>query len=309
MSKLELRIFDGSRQLFAAPADFLVTITDGNQVQQRREYFNKPHILFDDLPFYDNFGDNYGVVVWSDGYQQAGFIPVKLSDQYTKTLDVMLIPNQPKYSFVNAPWNDVKVLYPFLASGADEVAGAARYQNLVNDQPMVGACLLNLCEAMSQIHLARGTPLDYIKGMIWNGEYGQDNEYAPKQDRFFAWCDPALIDQVKNAADAGLFSEELNPGLFHKGATKSWKQIEFGEANVQLTFHQGDTMQIDGVDCVMVEPDIDYYKDLGAHAVYEVMYNSLTQSLTDPAQVFVLRWIAGQQAGIPEFAPMYSITA
>ena len=30
MSKLELRIFDGSRQLFSAPAKFLITITDGN---------------------------------------------------------------------------------------------------------------------------------------------------------------------------------------------------------------------------------------------------------------------------------------
>ncbi len=306
-SKLELRIFDGSRQLFAAPANFLITITDGNQVQRFRDYISKPQILFDDLPFFDNFGDNYGVVIWADGYQQAGFMPVKLSDQFTKTLDVMLIPNSPKYSFVNAPWNDVKVLYPFLAAGVDDPAGAARFQNLVNQEDRAAACLLNLCEAMSQIRLARGSPLDYIKRLIWNGDYGENGEYDPKQDRFFAWCDPSLIDQVKNAADAGLFAEELNPGLFHKGATKSWKQIEFGEANVQLTFHQGDTMPIDGVDCVMIEPDIDYYKDLAAHAIFEVVYNAVNQSLTDPAQVYVLRWIAGQQAGVPEFNPMYTI--
>jgi len=308
-SKLELRIFDGSQQLFPAPANFLVTITDGNQVQRFRSYINKPQILFDDLPFFDNFGDNYGVVVWADGYQQAGFMPVKLSDQYAKTLDVMLIPNQPKYSFVSAPWNDVKVLYPFVADGADDPTGATRYQNLLNDQPRVAACLLNLCEAMSQIHLARGTPLDYIKRMIWNGEYGKNGEFDPKQDRFFAWCDPALIDQVKDATSKGLFAPELNPEIFHGGATSSWKQIEFGEANVQLTFHENDHMEIGGLDCVMVEPDIDYYKDLGAHAIYEVIYNAVTQSLTDPAQVYVLRWIAGQQAGVPEFAPMYTITS
>jgi hypothetical protein len=68
-------------------------------------------------------------------------------------------------------------------------------------------------------------------------------------------------------------------------------------------------MNIDGVDCVMVEPDIDYYKDLGAHAIFEVISNALTHSLTDPAQVYVLRWIAGRTAGIPEFAPMYTITS
>jgi hypothetical protein len=30
--------------------------------------------------------------------------------------------------------------------------------------------------------------------------------------------------------------------------------------------------------------------------------------LTDPAMVYVLRWIAGRTAGIPEFAPLYTIT-
>ena len=68
-SKLELRIFDGSQQLFPAPANFLVTITDGNQVQRFRSYINKPQILFDDLPFFDNFGDNYSILVSADGYK------------------------------------------------------------------------------------------------------------------------------------------------------------------------------------------------------------------------------------------------
>jgi hypothetical protein len=247
MSKLQLRIFDGTRQLFAAPADFLITITDGNQVQRYRDFCKENQITFD-LPFFDNFGDHYGVVVWADGFQQAGFLPVALSDDYTKTLDIMLVRKDPGYSFVNARWDDVRTSYPFVAAGVENATGAALYEKLVG---RVVACLLNLCEAMSQIRLAQGTPLDYIKQIIWEGEY------APAQDRFFAWCDPALIHQVKDAADAGLFAEELNPGLFHKGATHSWKQVEFGEANVQLTFHENDTFEIDGVNCVMVEPDID----------------------------------------------------
>jgi hypothetical protein len=298
MSMLQLRIFDGTRQLFAAPADFLITITDGNQVQRFRDFRKENQITFDP-PFFDNEGDNYGVVVWADGFQQAGFLPVTLSDQYTKTLDVMLIRKNPGYSFVNARWDDVTEHYPFVAAGVDNATGAAFYEKLVDRNV---ACLLNLCEAMSQIRLAQGTPLDYIKQIIWEGEY------APAQDRFFAWCDPALIHQVKDAEDAGLFAEELNPGLFHKGATHSWKQVEFGEANVQLTFHENDTFEIDGVNCVMVEPDIDYYKDVGAHAIFEVIYNAATQSLTDPTQVYVLRWIAGRQAGTPDFAPMYTLT-
>jgi hypothetical protein len=58
---------------------------------------------------------------------------------------------------------------------------------------------------------------------------------------------------------------------------------------------------------VKVEPDIDYYKDLGAHALLEVVPNKLSGGLTDPRQVYVLRWIAGRRAGVPEFDPLYTI--
>ena len=302
MSKLELRIFDGSRQPFTAPAKFLVTITDGNQKQLFRDYIETSDTPFD-LPFYDNFGDDYSVLVYADGYRQAGFMPVVLSDHFNKILDIMLIVDDPGFSFVNARWDAVNAAFPFVGHGVDNATGAARYDQLLEQKAKSVACLLNLGEAMKQIHLPQGTPLDYIKQLRW------DDPWSPAQDRFFAWCDPALINQVKIAADEGLFAVELNPGTFHNGATSSWKQIQFGEANVQLTFHENDHQVIDGLDCIMVEPDIDYYKDLGAHALFEVIPNALTHSLTEPAEVYVLRWIAGRQAGIPEFAPMYTLTS
>ena len=65
--------------------------------------------------------------------------------------------------------------------------------------------------------------------------------------------------------------------------------------------------QIGGINCVKIEPDIDYYKDLAAHFLLEVAVNALTHSLTDPKQVYVLRWIAGRHAGVPEFNPPYVI--
>jgi hypothetical protein len=258
-STLRLRIFDGTRQLFSAPAQFLVTITDGNQTQQVRNYFTENDMTFN-LPFFDNFGDDYTVVVWAQGYQQSGFVPVELSNTYVKTLDLMLISDDPGFSFVNARWPAAKAAYPFIAAGVDDATGEARYDTLLDSEEKVLACLLNLGEAMSQIQLSQLTPLSYIKQMRW------DAPYAPAQDRFFAWCDVELIEQVKTAAAAGLFAVENNPGLFHPGATSSWKQIQFGEAN------------------------------------------ALTNTLTDPTVVYVLRWIAGHTAGIPEFTPLYTIT-
>ena len=300
-SRLRLRIFDGSRQLFSKPADFLVKIVDGNQTQHVWRDYTQNDITFNGLPFYNNLFDNYTVVVSSDGYKQAGYQPVKLSNSYTTTLDIMLIADDPGFSFVNARWGTAKVDYPFVAAGADNAAGEQRYDKLLEaEEPL--ACLLNLCDAMSQIALPQGTPLDYIKQIRW------DAPYAPAQDRFFAWCDMGLIDQVKAATAAGKFAVENAPGLFHPGATSSWKQIQFGEANVQLTFHENDKLALNGVDCVMLEMDIDYYRDLAAHTILEIIPNGLTHTLTDPAEVYVLRWIAGRTAGIPEFAPLYTIT-
>jgi len=111
MSTLQIRIFDGTRQLFSAPAQFLVTITDGNKTQRVRNFYPDNDITFD-LPFFDNFGDNYTVLVWADGYQQAGFTPVTLSDQAAKVLDIMLIPKDPGFSFAAARWDAVSASYP-----------------------------------------------------------------------------------------------------------------------------------------------------------------------------------------------------
>jgi hypothetical protein len=161
------------------------------------------------------------------------------------------------------------------------------------------ACLLNITTAMEQIHLPSGTPLDYFQELVW------DDSMA--QDRFFGYADARLIDQTREAARQGLFAPEAASFLFHPGATSSYKQIQFGEANVQLTFHEEDRRTIGGVDCVKVEPDIDYYKDEGAHTILEVVPNRADHGLTDPRQVYILRWMAGQRAGRPEFDPLYTI--
>src|SRR4051812_9356052 len=258
VSKLDLRIFDGSRQFFAAPANFLVTIIDGNQTERVAKFFESNQLSFD-LPFFDNFGDNYRVIVSADGYKQAGFQPVVLSEKFTRTLDIMLIPNDPGFSFVNARWEAASAKYPFLANGVENAIGKARYEMLLDEREQSLACLLNLVEAMSHINLAQGSPLAYIKQLRW------DAPFAPAQDRLFAWCDSKLIDQVKIAAVAKPKLFEPAPAGLHPGATSSWKQIQFGEANVQLTFHENDHLTIDGVDCIMVEPDIDYFQDPGAH--------------------------------------------
>jgi hypothetical protein len=298
-SEVTINVFDGTRKAFVSGKNILYRITDGKQNQILLKEVPEASLTAKGLPFYDNAGDNYSILVSADKYRQAGFFPVKLSPQQPVTLDLMLVPKDPQLNFADAKWDTIEAQLPFLSAGIGDAAGEQRYEDAMENKPKSLASLLNLTTAMKQIFLPQGTPLDYLKQMIW------DDTFA--QDRFLAWCGPALIDQVKAAEAQGNFAREPAPWLFHPGSTASWKQIQFGEANVQLTFHENNTQKIGGQQCVMVEPDIDYYKDLGAHTLLEVLPNDVTHGLSDPVMVYVLRWIAGRRAGIPEFNPPYTI--
>lgn len=298
-SPLMTNVYDGTRQLLPQGTDILYRVIDGNQKPIYTQDQTKSSVYFKDLPFYDNFGDNYTVIVSSDGYRQSGLTPIKLSPSISTRVDLMLIPNGGRFNFSTASWNWIKANLPFVANGIDDAVGQARHQDLMANKPASLAALLNITTAMGQINLPQGTPLDYLKRIHW------DDSLA--QDRFFAYCDPELLNQVRTAAAQGEFAPEIGPGFFHPGATASWKQVQFGEANVQLTFHGDEKATIDNLPCIVVEPDIDYYKDLGAHTLLEVIPNALTGGLTNPQEVYVLRWIAGRHAGVPEFNPPYTI--
>lgn len=302
---LMVNIYDGTRQPIAVGTQILLRIVDGNQKQILNQFYTAPNILVEGLPIYNNFGDNHAVWISADGHVAAGFYPVKMLAGTVQSIDVMLLPSNGSFNFRDALWPTLKQIHPKLAAllahgAADDNTAADRYTQLMENQAGSLASFLNLATAMSAINLPVGTPLDYIKEVIW------DNSFA--QDRFFGYADPKIIDQVITATQQGEFAPEIDPSIFHGSATRSWKQIQFGEANVQLTFHENDpTKQIDGINCVKIEPDIDYYKDLGAHFLMEVVVNGLTHSLTDPKQVYVLRWIAGRHAGVQEFNPPYVI--
>jgi|ERR1035438_5214359 hypothetical protein len=300
---VSVNLFDGWRQPLQPESKILLTVRDGNQKIVVHDEYQASRIDVEGLPFFDNFGDNYTVVAWGSGYEQAGFTPLKVSPRVPATVDIMLLKKDAGFDFSRARWQDLRRNLPQIATlaaagAADEDGAAARYGDLVEKEPVL-ACFFNLTTAMSQIQLPDGTPLDYIKELIW------DDTMA--QDRFFAWADTKLVDQVIQAARQGAFAPEPGTAIFHKGATSSYKQVRFGEANVQLTFHENDHPATGHTEWIKVEPDIDYYKDPLAHALLEVTANQVTHSLTDPRQVYLLRWIAGRHANIPNFDPPYGI--
>lgn len=298
---VNVSIFNGARQPMDSAAKILLTVREGAQNQLFRNSVDAPNVTLQ-LPFHNNFTDDYSIVAFADGYEQAGFQPVRIGPSVRAQLDLMLLPKKGDFHFAAARWSDLLVKKPLVArifAASLTGSGADAWAELMETHPDRLACLLNLTTAMQQISLPQGTPLDYFKTF---------DLPALAPDRIFGYADAKLVDQVRLAAQHGEFDTEPAIDLsLHGDATSSFKQIQFGEANVQLTFHENRRSSMDGVDCVYVEPDIDYFKDPAAHLLLEVIPNGLTGNVSNPRVVYVLRWIAGRHAGVPEFDPLYTI--
>ncbi|MEJ2009656.1 MAG: hypothetical protein P8Z30_16140 [Acidobacteriota bacterium] len=309
-----IHLVDGTRQPLPSSAKWSATIFDGRSPSERHTFDisgKGSAELVKGLPYFDNFFDGYSVIVNAEGYLGAAWRPVNIFPAKPVTASLMLIPRGGRVNFRGATWQALSALRPrfaeILSGGRSDAQ--SRYAELMEKSgglPL--ACLLNLLTAMSQITLPSGkAPTDYTWQPIWD-----DPRFPMKQDRFYAYVDRALIADVRESARLGAFSEEKDPAVFHAGATVSFKQTQFDVTNVQLTFHEGNsrTIPVPGgppVDCVMIEPDIDYYKDPLAHFFMDVLPNELTEGKSDPRTVCVLRWIAGSQVAA-EFNPLYTIT-
>ncbi len=299
-----VRVHDGTRELMPEGTRLLYRVIDGNK-KSRHEDFHENPLLRVEVPFFNNFGDKYTVIASADNYVQSGFYPVPVKPGVLSIVDIMLLPRNNQFNFRDALWGNLKQTHPglirILGQGVGESEAEDRYTQLMEQKPASLAAFLNITTALEQILFSSGTALDPFKTLIWD-----DPDAALASDRFYAFTDSALVEQLKIAELAGIVEEA--PSALHPGATSSYKQVEFGEANVQFTLHENDQKSIDGVDCIKIEADMDYYKDTGSHLILEVLVNQFGGQ-TDPRVIYVLRWTAGRRAGRPEFNPPFTIQA
>ncbi len=297
-----ISVFDGRRNLIPVGKELLFRIKDGTQKEVVTKTQKKP-LLKANLPFANNFQDAHTVIVSGKGFVQAGFHPVPLKAGEVTRVDLMLLPVNSSFNFHDARWGALRVTHrkwtDFLQAKLSDQVAEERHAEWMEDAPGRLASFLNFAEALDDIPLRVGTAFDYLKQPL-TGDWEQD--FLP--DRFFAFADDLLVEQLTNAVQQGTFVH-ANSSL-HPGATRSFKEVRFGEANVQITLHENDRKQIGGVKCLKVEIDIDYFRDQLAHLLLEVLPNQFG-GITDPAQVYMLRWIAGRRAGVPEFDPPYVI--
>lgn len=306
-----LNVFDGQRRLVAPGTKLLVRIIDGNQKFIVDRYYDGPSIRFDGLPFYNNFGDNYTIIVWTNGYKQAGFTPVKISNkpEETPVLDLMLMPSEYTVDFSDATFDALKLtnspIYFLLLSGDSEAIAKARWDGLMKNDPLTAICILNIATALSDAKLASGSPmLPFVRQLVFDPK----SKEKPSKSRFFGFADKRLVEELAGEVKRGTWQADPGSFVFHPGSTSSFREKRFGEANMQVTFYENDTKVVDGVTCVKVEIDIDYYRDPAAHAILEVLPHLITGGASDPITVYQLRWIAGRRSG-NDFAPPYRILA
>jgi hypothetical protein len=275
-------------------------------------------------PFFDNLFDAYTVVVSSGAFNDSGWFPMRVNPTAPATVDLMTLPRDGSLHFADATWTQLQALRPGIADiirrgCASPEAAALAYSTVLEKRPKALACFLNIVTALGQMSLPGKKPLEYYWNIAWpqgdpnSIEWLEALDQVFMQDRFFCYVDANILPDVEKAAGQGAFAPEPNPGAFHGDATESYKQTRFDVSNVQLTFHGHDTAALTGPDgstihCVKIEPDIDYYKDLGSHGLLEVIPNMFTAGKTEPAIAYMLRWMAGRRIGIP-FNPLFTVEA
>jgi len=294
-TSLMINLFDGARRPLQGPQRVLIRLINGSGRILSARYHHGPSVYFRDIPCYGDFRDHYRVVVTAPGFLSCGITSLPLTPGRSMSLDLMVLPRNGAFHFRAALWDRLAEARARWL----ELLDRTPYEELLERRPEALAGLLNLMTALEQTPLGAGTALDYIVQVAW--------EPAPAPDRFFAWARTDLLAEITRAAQSGRFAPELLPGAFHPGATASFKQTQLPAANLQLTFHEGRRRLRHGLDCVLIEADMDYFPDLAAHALLEVLPNTLLGRKSDPRVIYMLRWMASRQRGLPEFDPPYVI--
>ena len=296
--KIILQVVNGERKPFTG--NILIRLFDGDKEKVLETTRKGPAVILDKIPCYDNTRDDYTVLVSAKGMVQAGYFPAKVAPNILRPVFLMLLPRDGVFNFSQSRWNDLGTCLPevhkvFCADTPSIKIACDRYEDLIENQGAVAAGMWNILTAMGQLQLSSGTALSYLRQIQWD---------RVQKDRFFGYADKKLLEQIQIAVAQKKFKPEIGSAMFHKGATCSFKQVQFGEANVQITFHENDSAP---KGCVSIEPDMDYFQDIGGHAIIEVLHNNLTGKKSDPKTIYALRWIAGMQAGVPEFNPPYTV--
>jgi hypothetical protein len=304
---LRIRVEDGNHQPFKDGVPIDISAYDRKKDLMYRSTVDE-RTAQEYLPFV-NLSDQVAekVVIFKRGFHEVTFHISELAEGVS-SLNIMLVPLNGDFDFRSSHWQSIRghrsQLHALMVGHESDSIVAARWEALIERQPMRAAAFLIISNALSEPARSEGNLLQYYKEVVWDSSMAQD--------RFFAYAAyRPLVAAMEARVAHGTWDVDRHFKSLHKGlaelpdseATSSYKETDLRWANVQVTLHEHNHEVIDGVDCVLVETDMDYYKNPIMHDGLEVGLNMITGSKTDPRKVFFLRSLAEQFAGWPQFSP------
>ncbi len=317
-SQISMIICDGAAKPLA-DAKVEVTVENNKSgLRQNNLYVYKGQQIQLLLPELKNQTGSYTIYTRAPGYKTAVTKHLHV-DAGSAIVYVMLVPNHAGLNMEQAHWQNLASANPQLLrrllcheNGTSDCSVA--YEQLLRQRPDELAALLNISMALQQIEVGGRSVFSYYQSI--------DLEHGLFRDRLFAYADKSLTQQLKAATAANPRKQTGEDAHFtrlrffqilHRHATSSFKETDLDRANLQLTFHERETLIVNGIACARVDTDIDYYRRF-AHGFKEVIPNLLLHKRSSPQKVFQLRWLATKNkqssgGGIADFSPLIELKA
>jgi hypothetical protein len=293
---LIIELYDSRRTMVSADFESQVTLLRGDYRAVHRGRHQGATLQFE-LELTNGPLDNYVVHVAAPHHYDAWYHPVNLRRfggarrSAGRSLSLMMLPRKTRYLF--SPWAGLAVdLRRFIGQDGSYYDELLDHSEETQDKL---AAIHNFTTALKSIELEGRSVFSYFRQLIVAGER------APERDRFYALAHKDLEPALERARRQKLWAKGST--AFHPGSTASYKEKAYGEGNIQLSLYGNE--QVSLRDSLMVEVDIDYYKDTLSHGLLELVPNKLLEKTTDPKMAYRLRWMAMRNVAGLEFDPSY----
>lgn len=135
-----IHIVDGTRQPLSNSVNWSARIHDGRSPSEWKMNTvegNGPLELVKGLRFFDNFFDNYTVIVTANKFEDAAWRPINITPEKPASVNLMMLPKNGDLDFGGADWQALTTFRPRFAEilGIGAKSAATRYNNLTGKSP------------------------------------------------------------------------------------------------------------------------------------------------------------------------------